>query len=690
MDQSDSRTGSPPDAEADIADDSSPFAAPVLSLPKGGGAIRGIGEKFSVNAANGTASLSVPVFTSPGRSQFSPKLSLSYNSGAGNGPFGFGWRLSVPSITRKTDKGLPLYFDAEESDVFILSDAEDLVPALLEGDYGWLRDCTTGSWGGQMYLVQRYRPRIEGLFARIERWQNESTGQIFWKTVSKDNVASLYGSDGSSCITDPADPLRFFSWLLALSWDDRGNVIQYVYKAENTENVPPSLSEQHRSVVANRYLKRIRYGNRTPYWPDQDATVPSDWCFEVVFDYGEHQPDTPMTAKFFSWRCRPDSFSSYRSCFEVRTYRLCSRVLMVHLFPDEPGMHGLEHYLVRSTDFHYSCDDSPPNPLSPLYTYLESVTQTGYTWSGRTPPYIKGAYPPLQFKYTRADIDSTLREADASALANLPEGVDGRRYQWVDLDSEGSPGILTEQAGSWFYKRDVSNGFGSSSTSEVRFEPTELVSALPSTANLGGGAQQLMDLAGDGELSLVQFARPLAGFYEHDLDTGWRSFVPFALQPNVNWRDPNLRTVDLNGDGFPDILITEQEVLTWYPSWARAGFGPAQSVRKPFDEDYGPALVFADGTESIYLADMTGDGLQDLVRVRNGEVCYWPNIGFGRFGAKITMDSAPVLDRPDQFEQKRVRLADIDGSGTADLIYLGRDAVRVWLNQSGSGWSAVT
>ena len=34
---------------------------------------------------------------------------LSYDSGAGSGPFGFGWRLSLPAITHKTDKGLPLY-----------------------------------------------------------------------------------------------------------------------------------------------------------------------------------------------------------------------------------------------------------------------------------------------------------------------------------------------------------------------------------------------------------------------------------------------------------------------------------------------------------------------------------------------------------------------------------------------------
>ncbi len=38
---------------------------------------------------------------------------------------------------------------------------------------------------------------------------------------------------------------------------------------------------------------------------------------------------------------------------------------------------------------------------------------------------------------------------------------------------------------------------------------------------------------------------------------------------------------------------------------------------------------------------MSGDGLTDLVRIRSGEVCYWPNLGYGRFGAKVAMDWTP-------------------------------------------------
>src|SRR6266508_1829012 len=173
---------------------------PSVSVPKGGGAIRGIGEKFGVNPVTGTGSMSIPLPLSPGRSGFGPQLSLAYDSGSGNGPFGFGWSLSSPAITRKTEKGLPQYRDAEESDVFLLSGGEDLVP-VLNSDGTRFRDTTTAP----QYVIDRYRPRIEGLFARIERWADIRTGDIHWRSISRDNVTALYGEDNNSRIYDPED-----------------------------------------------------------------------------------------------------------------------------------------------------------------------------------------------------------------------------------------------------------------------------------------------------------------------------------------------------------------------------------------------------------------------------------------------------------------------------------------------------
>ena len=52
------------------------------------------------------------------------------------------------------------------------------------------------------------------------------------------------------------------------------------------------------------------------------------------------------------------------------------------------------------------------------------------------------------------------------------------------------------------------------------------------------------------------------------------------------------------------------------------------------------------------------------------------------------MDNAPAFDPPDLFDGRRIQLADIDGSGTADIVYFGSNCVRLYFNQSGNGWGA--
>ena len=419
--------------------------------------------------------------------------------------------------------------------------------------------------------------------------------------------------------------------------------------------------------------------------------------FEVVFDYDEdHYKEIPfddnipeeeqhqfVEASASSaggiWSGRPDTFSVYRSAFEIRTYRRCHRVLMFHRFPEL----GTEPYLVRSTEFDYSdfdysriifyiSDELKHKGSTRFASFIQKVIQSGYLKDETKPihevngvkyvTYIKKSIPPLEFEYSKCEIKHEIKDLDETSLENLPIGIDGTSYQFVDLDGEGVSGILTEQADAWFYKPNLGDG---------KFGPMEVVSTKPSTANLNSGRQQLMDLAGDGQLELVEMSGPVPGFYERTHDRNWENFVPFQSIPNISWNDPNLRLVDLTGDGHADILITENEVFTWYQSLAEKGFESSTRVFQELDEEKGPRLILSESSQSIYLADMSGDGLSDLVRIKNGEVCYWPNLGYGRFGSKVTMDNSPWFDAPDQFDSKKIRLADIDGSGVTDIIYIG-------------------
>jgi RHS repeat-associated protein len=664
--------------------------APAVELPKGGGAIRGIGEKFTANPVTGTGSMTVPIATSPGRAGFGPQLSLSYDSGSGNGTFGFGWSLGLPQVSRKTSQGLARYDDTAESDVFILSGAEDLVP-VLNTDTSRHEDGATAPG----YVIHRYRPRIEGLFARIERWTRLDDADVHWRSISQNNVLTVYGKDAGSRITHPGDAGRIFSWLVCETRDDRGNVALYDYKAEDGEGVDLRAAHQRNRGSrddprrkVNRYLKRIRYGNRTPLLDasgqrppllDAELIDSAGWMFEVVVDYGEHDPDVPRPTEDTAWTYRADAFSTNRAGFEVRTGRRCRRVLMFHHFEVEPDVGN--DCLVRSTDFTYADEVDPAYPRYPIHSFLRAVTHCGYR--RQDDGYVKRGLPPVEFEYSVPVVQATVHDVDAVSLENLPAGLGSTAYQWTDLHGEGVSGLLAEESGTWYYKRNLSPV----SEGVVRFSPVERVATKPNVA-LAGGQARLMDLEGDGRPDLVVMDATTSGFHGHDADEGWGPFRAFTAHLNRDTGDPNLRFLDLDGDGQPDVLISEDDAFTWHASLGEEGFGPALQVPWALDEETGPRLVFSDASQSIYLADMDGDGLTDIVRIRNGEVCYWPNLGYGRFGAKVSMDSSPHFDRPDQFHQSRIRLADVDGSGPADLIYLCGDGATVFFNQSGNGWSA--
>ena len=650
---------------------------PSVTLPCGGGAIKGIDEKFTVNAVNGTASFSIPLPFSPARGA-APSLSLSYNSGAGNGIFGLGWALSLPLIKRKTDKGLPRYLDGEDSDTFLFSEAEDLVPEFSKNPDGSFRVSAEGSYiikendspdGG--FTIRFYRPRIEGLFARIERWSSKNSPEIKWRVITKENITTLFGWSAASRISDPSEAGRIFAWLPEFTFDDRGNCSRYVYKNENGQGLDDTLPHNRNRLAGaaitytNLYLEKVLYGNKTPYRRFNDPfPAEPDFMFQTVFDFGEYETGAPHI-KSKDWDYRKDAFSDYKAGFEIRTTRLCRRVLLFHHFNELPGGSAL----VKSLSLQYDTGNQAG------LAFLTVITSSGYIKKADG-SYTCKSLPPLEFTYQKPEWDSRINNISAENLVHAPGGLDGSQYQLVDLFGEGLPGLLTEQAQGWYYKGSLGGG---------NFAEARPVSPKPSFSGLGGQLH-LMDLDADGGKQLVSYAAHPRGFFELDEAEVWQPFRPFSQLPNIDMRDPNIRLLDLNGDGRADVLITENNVFTWYGSEGREGFAGARKTAHPFDEEAGPQLVFTDSGQTIFLADMSGDGLTDVVRIRNGEASYWPNLGYGRFGAKVAMDSAPVFDHPDKFNPSFLRLADIDGSGTTDIIYLGSNRFSCWLNLSGNAF----
>ena len=258
----------------------------IISLPKGGGALSGIGEKFSPDLFTGTGNFTVPIALPPGRNGFQPNLSLVYSTGNGNGAFGFGWSLSVPGVTRKTSKGIPRYIDNPtdpKADVFILSGAEDLVPV-------------DGAPSG----AQRYRPRTEGLFALVDRFHDRAND--YWRVQSKDGLISYYGTAASAgadpaVIAKPALRDKVFAWKLSRTEDPFGNCIEYEYSRDPGDGSTPEWDQL--------YLRQIRYVDYT------DSAGQSQYLVTVDFVYDNDPAPLGSSAAVE----RPDPFSEYRSGF---------------------------------------------------------------------------------------------------------------------------------------------------------------------------------------------------------------------------------------------------------------------------------------------------------------------------------------------------------------------------------------
>ena len=175
--------------------ESSGTASNLSSLPSGGGGIAPLGDRFQPDLLRGSGSYAVPIHLPKGPNELQPNLSLTYSTGSGNGPFGFGWRLDCPRIERRSDRGVPRY-DAD--DTFVMGDAEVLIPV-----------------GGN-----RYRPRTDNTFSFIDRFGDG------WRLRTGDGRTMLFGQTPGS---REFNGLGVFGWHLDEVRDPAGNRIVYSY-----------------------------------------------------------------------------------------------------------------------------------------------------------------------------------------------------------------------------------------------------------------------------------------------------------------------------------------------------------------------------------------------------------------------------------------------------------------------------
>jgi RHS repeat-associated protein len=593
---------------------SSPGA--IITPPQGGGAVQGIGEKFSPDLFTGTGNLTVPLSLPPGRNGFAPKLSLDYSTGGSNGPFGHCWAIGVSAISRKTFDGTPLYSVA--TDTFILSGFEDLVP---------LDDADSP--------MRQYRPRTEGAYAKI--FHRVAENDDYWEVKSRDGFVSLYGTPGnrgddSAVVADPADESqsRIFSWRLTRTTDPFGNVIRYDYERDALNVSDPHFWDQV-------YLSSIRYAD---------------------FGADRLNPQFLATVRFI-YEDRPDPFSEYRAGFEIRTVRRCSQI---DILAGEDGTTSVRSYYLDYQDRVAAPAQRAPNGMS----LLARVRVQGR--NGEQSEWL----PPLEFGYSTF---SPGQQRFRPVRGSLPStSLSDRTLEMVDLFGSGLQDILQMGETVRFWRNQ---GDGS-------FALPQDMSEAPAGLRLSDAGVQILDANGDGRADLLVTTPLMSGYYPLQFGGGWnrRSFQRYEKAPSFDLKDPEVRMVDLDGDGVTDALRSSTEIECFFNDASKGWVSEKRVARQSLE--LFPDVMFSD--PRVKFGDMTGDGLQDIVFMHQNRIDYWPAKGRGSWGKRITMSADDSLRFPFRYDPRRIILSDVDGDGIADLIFVEDGRVTIWINQQGNGW----
>jgi RHS repeat-associated protein len=714
----------------------------AISLPSAEGSIQGMGESFSPVLSSGTGTFSVPIALPPGRVGVQPSLGLSYSSSSGNGDVGIGWSIGMPFISRQTDRGLPRYDDRPawhpEEDRFFYNGGQELVPvsneqaAALDGGTIPPELMTPTRW-------QQYRARVEGGFMRFFR----APDYMRWIVQAKDGTRfdfgllpvntypSDYGDLRTTLQTENADGTgRIFRWQLTRQSDTHGSTIYYRYLRDDGQIYTYDI----------HYVSPAGCGGAGPQRARECTEPLASFSRRVKFAY-----DTD----------RPDANRSYVTGFRVRTawrMRLIQVTGWNHI--------ASERTLVRrywlsydASSFHslLSSIQVEGRPQT-ANAYGAMVGDATISESALGDTVVGERLPAMRFSYSRQDatvgdvpgfggLNSVVHTAGASPNHSADEAM----TDLFDVNSDGLPDVIVTDPAT--YRTAAGrpavgvffNGFSGSDATPAASAgtfseavPMAVPDGLSGVMRLSNANVVPMDIDGDGRSDLLHMPRIRNyGYFTPvrrlaDVTTvaavspaqqGWEwHYVPVALpagdlDPRIDLtRDAqHIRALDVNNDHLVDVVrTTGTGIQTWLNlGWIPGGdgrFGSAHhdGTRWVMSTEPTESCLLFEGTSldfedpEVRLADMNGDGLQDIAKIRRGRVYYWPGRGLGIWGEgsfecargegagrTVEMANPPPID----FDADGTFLEDVDGDGTSDVVQTRFREVAVWFNRAGESFT---
>ena len=472
-----------------------------------------------------------------------------------------------------------------------------------------------------------YHTKIES-YLRIEKLTGASNNySTYWRVTSRDGIRYRFGHNNDSELTSNQNHNYTLKWSLDRIIDVYNNTIEYTY-------------------------------NESPYANDTGAV----YLYEIVYN----QDELRKVSFVYEDSIRPDRRRVYAQGNLLEESR---RLDKIDVYAD--------NNLVRRYSLEYA-------NLNPALSTISAIKQYGS--DGASLLYQ------ASFEYHSSDTGYTNHSSQwipPVVFSNTAHEDYGVRL--VDFNNDGYVDLLkgrdlTNEKEAW-----INNKNDNWTLSSQWAPPLYFVNINGSDTGI-----RFADINNDGLIDMIQASYvggPIRSAYLND-GSGWSDAsstwdLPLTVDFSFGgWgKDMGTRIVDLNGDGWPDIIQSEESnvdnnaLMNNGSGWTDVS---SEWVAPVYTADFGK-------DRGVRIVDLNGDGLPDIIKASNisSEHQYgWLNNGSGWVLSDTWTPS--VFFTMETKADNGARLADINGDGLPDLLWDYQNDTgankSAWIN-NGNGWT---
>lgn len=626
-------------------------------LPDRAGAMAQLNQVVpQADSSTGALTYTYPITVPPGRNGMQPNLTLSYNNQAfqQNGPFGYGWSINIPYISRLNKTGTDTFYS---SNAFASSLSGELVN-------------TSGT---------SYISKVEnGDFVQYTFSSNT------WTALDKNGITYTFGSTAASRQDDPSNSAHITKWMLEKMQDANGNFITYTYYKNAGQIYPSTITYTNNGSTTGIYEVDFQRASRTDgidvYNPsfavktsyeinEIDVLVNGSWRTKYALAYttginatkvmlssitqsGKDTSGTTTTlpASAFSYQATQPSWGSTTTWNLPSTLTASFNSTVQHQFADLNG-DGRQD-LIQYVTVNYGVGTG--GYVLENAEYLNTPTGWVSTSGWSLPNNLTAT--------TNRNINCQFVDLNGDGLADIVE------YVWYGAALQSEVYLNT--------------GAGWSSSAVTGYA---IPSVLTSTYNTNIPLQ-FADLNGDGLPDIIQYIAPvgmsgptMTSEIYLNTGSGWNATSTWNLPNNFVSSYGTLGTVqftDLNGDGLADMVesvaantgtyvLENSEFINTGSGWTTTT--TTWALPNTFTSSWGGFT-----TARQQFVDLNDDGLPDFVQwifVSGTTYCNeYINTGTGWTSAPSSWDMPALSGATYYANSTLVQFVDLDGDGVQDVI----------------------